>query len=410
MRIGIDIRCLAEGKRTGVEEYTLALLKGLFEHDTENEYVLFFNAWRKTHLDFSWATRYPNVTLKAFRFPNKLLNLSLWYLHFPQLDRMVGGTDIFFLPNLNFASVSRKTKFLVTAHDLSFELFPETFSFKRRLWHFFINFRRLALAADKVIAVSQSTKDDLTAQYGVSEKKITVIRSGIGEQFHVMSRNDGELLRVKEKYHLPYKFILSLATFEPRKNILALIKGYEGLMSLGSPASPPASPNRGESASDRPSRDGGLGGAAFVKYALIIAGTRGWKCEEVFEAIAYSPYKDKLLLPGFIEDADKTALYNLASVFVYPSLYEGFGFPPLEAMACGVPVIVSHSSSLPEIVGDAGVLIDPHQPYELPPALRGVLLDNELADLLRKKSLERAASFSWEKTVKETLSVFRSLI
>ncbi|OGI21650.1 MAG: hypothetical protein A3J06_01895 [Candidatus Moranbacteria bacterium RIFCSPLOWO2_02_FULL_48_19] len=384
MRIGIDIRCLAEGKRTGVEEYTLALLKGLFEHDTENEYVLFFNAWRKTHLDFSWATRYPNVTLKAFRFPNKLLNLSLWYLHFPQLDRMVGGTDIFFLPNLNFASVSRKTKFLVTAHDLSFELFPETFSFKRRLWHFFINFRRLALAADKVIAVSQSTKDDLTAQYGVSEKKITVIRSGIGEQFHVMSRNDGELLRVKEKYHLPYKFILSLATFEPRKNILALIKGYEGLMHLNHPA--------------------------LAKYELVIAGVSGWKCEEVFEAIAESPYGDKIFLPGFIADPDKAALYNLASVFVYPSFYEGFGFPPLEAMACGVPVIVSHSSALPEIVGDAGILIDPYQPDELLQALRQVLTDQELADALRKKGEARAKLFSWEKTVEETLSVFRSLI
>ncbi|MDP3957653.1 MAG: glycosyltransferase family 1 protein [bacterium] len=393
MRIGIDIRCLAEGKRTGVEEYTLALLQGLFEHDTENEYVLFFNAWRKTHLDFSWATRYPNVTLKAFRFPNKLLNLSLWYLHFPQLDRMVGGTDIFFLPNLNFASVSRKTRLVVTAHDLSFELFPETFSFKRRLWHFFINFRRLALAADKIIAVSQSTKDDLTAQYGVPEKKITVIRSGIGEQFHVMSRNDGELLRVKEKYHLPYKFILSLATFEPRKNILALIQSYEGLMRLGHVASPTS-----------------LGGSALVKYELVIAGVSGWKCEEVFEAIAESPYREKIHLPGFIADPDKAALYNLASVFVYPSLYEGFGFPPLEAMACGVPVIVSHSSSLPEIVGDAGILIDPYQPDELLQALRQVLTDQELTDTLRKKGEARAKLFSWEKTVKETLDVFRSLI
>src|SRR3989344_3179610 len=334
MRIGIDIRCLAEGKRTGVEEYTLALLKGLFEHDTENEYVLFFNAWRKTHLDFSWATRYPNVTLKAFRFPNKLLNLSLWYLHFPRLDQLLGGTDIFFLPNLNFAAVSRKTKLVVTAHDLSFELFPETFSFKRRLWHFFINFRRLALAADKVIAVSQSTKDDLTAQYGVPEKKVTVIQSGIGEQFHVMSRNDQELLRVKEKYHLPYKFILSLATFEPRKNILALIKGYEGLMHLNHPA--------------------------LAKYELVIAGVSGRKCEEVFEAIAESPYGNKIFLPGFIADPDKAALYKLASVFVYPSFYEGFGFPPLEA--------------------------------------------------LRKKGEARAKLFSWEKTVEETLSVFRSLI
>lgn len=385
MRIGIDIRCLAEGKRTGVEEYTLALLRGLFECDQENEYVLFFNAWRRDIPDFvsECATRYPNVTLKTFHFPNKLLNLSLWYLRFPKLDRLVGGTDIFFLPNLNFAAVSDKTKLVVTAHDLSFELFPETFSWKRRLWHFFIHFRRLALSADRVIAVSQSTKDDLIAEYGVPEQDISVIRSGIGEQFRVMSRNESDLVRVQEKYHLPYKFILSLATFEPRKNILALIRSYEALIRLGHPV--------------------------FDKYALVIAGTSGWKCEEIFEAIAHSPYREKIILPGFIADEDKTALYNLASVFVYPSLYEGFGFPPLEAMACGVPVIASHSSSLPEVVGDAGVLIDPYQPDELFQALQQVLGDNEFADTLCKKSVGRAALFSWDNTVRSTLELFRSL-
>src|SRR3989338_10116494 len=199
-----------------------------------------------------------------------------------------------------------------------------------------------------------------------------------------MSRNDVDLLRVKEKYHLPYRFILSLATFEPRKNILALIQSYEALQRLSHPV--------------------------MDKYMLVIAGIEGWKCEEVFEAIARSPYRDKIILTGFIADSDKVALYNLASVFVYPSLYEGFGFPPLEAMACGVPVIVSHSSSLPEIVGDAGILVDPYQPDELLQALRQVLMDQELADTLRKRSEARAKLFSWEKTVKETLSVFRSLI
>ncbi|MEK9151404.1 MAG: glycosyltransferase family 1 protein [Patescibacteria group bacterium] len=385
MRIGIDVRCLAEGKRTGVEEYTLALLAGLFELDRENDYILFFNAWKKRVPDFflECATKYPHVTLKAYRFPNKLLNLSLWYLSFPKLDRLIGGTDIFFLPNLNFAAVSDQTRLVVTAHDLSFELFPETFSWKRRIWHFFINFKRLVLSADKVIAVSQSTRDDLVVRYGVLEKNITVIPSGIGEQFHVMSRNDAELLRVKEKYHLPYKFILALATLEPRKNILALIQAYEALRTLKHPV--------------------------LEKYALIIAGTRGWKCEEVFEAIEASPHKDMIIQTGFIEDADKTALYNLASVFVYPSLYEGFGFPPLEAMACGVPVIASHSSSLPEIVGDAGILIDPYQPDELLQALRQVLADQAFAESMREKSLKRAKLFTWAKTVQSTYAIFRSL-
>lgn len=383
MRIGIDIRCLAEGKRTGVEEYTIALLSGLFEQFPEDEYVLFFNAWKKTVPDFLWATKYPNVTLKAFHFPNKLLNLSLWYLHFPKLDRLIGGTDIFFLPNLNFSAVSKKTKLVVTAHDLSFEIFPETFSFKRRAWHFFINFRSLVLSADKVIAVSQSTKNDLIDYYGVPEKKIDVIHSGIGNQFHLMNRNDTELVQVQEKYRLPYKFILSLSTFEPRKNIPALISAFEALMDLNHPA--------------------------LSKYMLVIAGTRGWKYRETFQAIIHSPYRKQILLTGFVADSDKRALYNLASVFVYPSFYEGFGFPPLEAMACGIPVITSHSSSLPEIVGDAGLLIDPYQPDELFQALKQILLDQELTDTLRKKSEERAKQFQWEKTVKKTGSILHSL-
>jgi glycosyltransferase involved in cell wall biosynthesis len=383
MRIGIDIRCLAEGKRTGVEEYSIALLEGLFETNPENEYILFFNAWKKIVPDFSFATKYPNVTLKIFHFPNKLLNLSLWYLRFPKLDKLIGGTDIFFLPNLNFSAFSKETKLLVTAHDLSFEIFPETFSLKRRIWHFFINFRWLARTADKVIAVSESTKNDLIDYYGVPKEKITVIHSGIAKRFHVMSRNDTDLVRVQEKYHLPYKFILSLATFEPRKNILALIAAYDALMRLNHPT--------------------------LNKYSLVIAGTQGWKYEEIFEAIAHSPFNDKIILSGFIADEDKAALYNLAGIFVYPSFYEGFGFPPLEAMACGVPVIVSHSSSLPEIVGDAGILIDPYQPDEIFQALKQILLDQSFADILRKKSEKRVGEFAWEKTVLETSNLFRSL-
>ena len=233
-----------------------------------------------------------------------------------------------------------------------------------------------------MIAVSESTKNDLIDYYGVPEEKIAVIQSGIGEQFHTMSHNDTDLVRVKEKYHLPYRFILSLATFEPRKNIPALISAYDALQAQSHPT--------------------------LSKYALVIAGTRGWKYEETFEAIADSPYKDKIILPGFIADEDKTALYNLASIFVYPSFYEGFGFPPLEAMACGVPVIASHSSSLPEIVGDAGILIDPYQPDELFQALKQILLDPVLTDTLHKKSEKRAQEFKWDKTVQETISLFHS--
>lgn len=384
MRIGIDIRCLAEGKRTGVEEYTIALLSGLFRQFPENEYILFFNAWKKEVPDFSWATKYPNVTLKVFHFPNKILNFSLWYFRFPKLDRLIGGTDVFFLPNINFSAVSKRTKLVVTAHDLSFEIFPETFSLKRRLWHFFINFRNLIRSADVVIAVSESTKNDLIDYYGIPEEKITVIHSGIGKQFSVMNRNDVDLVRVKEKYHLPYKFILALSTFEPRKNLPALISAFDALMDLHHPV--------------------------LDKYFLVIAGTRGWKYRDTFQAIRTSPYRNKIIVTGFIADGDKSALYNLSSLFVYPSFYEGFGFPPLEAMACGVPVIASHSASLPEIVGSAGILIDPYRPDEILQAMKQILLDSELLEVLHKKSIVRARDFDWNKSIASTEHIFSSVI
>lgn len=383
MRIGIDIRCLAEGKRTGVEEYTLGLLKELFLHDDDNEYILFFNAWRKTTPDFSWLSAYPRVTLRVFHFPNKLLNLALWYLRYPKLDRLIGGVDVFFLPNLNFASVSKECRLVVTAHDLSFELFPETFSWKQRLWHYLIDFRRLAREADRVIAVSHSTQADLVTEYGIPPERIVVIPSGVDARFHPMDRNHADLIRVKEEYHLPYRFILFLGTFEPRKNIRSLIEAYEALIASGGPDS--------------------------AKYDLVLAGTPGWKCDDIMTALAESPVRDRIHLPGFIADEDKVALYNLATVFVYPSLYEGFGFPPLEAMASGVPVIVSHTSSLPAVVGKAGIMIDPYQPDELYRALRETLGHSGLLASLAREGRIQAERFTWRETADRTRELWATL-
>ncbi|MFZ1626653.1 MAG: glycosyltransferase family 1 protein [Candidatus Moraniibacteriota bacterium] len=371
MRIGVDIRSLAAGRRTGVEEYTIGLLRELFRLGGEHEYVLFFNAWGKTEPDLSWTGGFPNVTVKRFRIPNKLLNLSLWYLRRPLLDRLIGGADVFFMPNLNFAAFSRTVKVIITAHDLSFEFFPETFSYKQRLWHYAVNFRALLRRADAVMAVSQSTRDDLISRYHVPEKKIHVIHSGIDERFRPMNRNDLALLAVQEKYQLPYKFILYLGTIEPRKNLGALLSAFEALQRTAV-------------------------GEEWSKYELVLAGRPGWKYADLFRAIRQSPVKEKIHVLGFVDDADKPALYNLASVFVYPSLYEGFGFPPLEALASGVPVIASHSASLPEVVGEAGVLIDPYRPDEILQALRGVLGDKAYQAQLRERALVKQRSFTWQ--------------
>lgn len=381
MRIAIDLRCLVDGRRTGVEEYVTGLLRALFEKDDTNEFILFYNAWHgELPEDFSWMEEYPNVSVKRFRIPNKLLNGLLWYFHWPKLDILCGGVDIFFMPNLNFTAVSKDTKLVVTAHDLSFEAYPETFSVQRRIWHVLVHFRGLCRRADLILAVSHSTKEDLIAYYRIPEQRIAVIRSGFSREFVRVSRNDPELLRVKDKYHLPYRYILFFGTFEPRKNIRAVVQAYEIYRhSIGEKECVP----------------------------LVLAGSPGWKSDEIFREIKVSPFRSDIRLLGFIDDEDKHALYNLATVFVYPSFYEGFGFPPLESMACGVPTIVSRNSSFPEIVGDGAIMIDPYQPDELYRAMIAILSDHAFAEKLSREGERQTKKYTWERAADELSKMFQ---
>lgn len=387
MRIGIDVRCLAEGRRTGVEEYTLNFLDNLFSLDTRNEYVLFFNSFKNSKTDFSWIERYPNVFLKRSNFPNKLLNFSLWYLNWPKLDKLVGGADIFFMPNIGFGSVSKKSKLIVTMHDLSFERYPETFSWKRRLWHMFINPKKICRRADRIIAVSESTKNDVTKIYNIDESKINVVYSGIVEKFRVLDRNNEGLIKVKEKCGLPYKFILYLGTIEPRKNIVGIVRAYGELQKW---------------AKEKKQEE-------LLKHKLIIAGSRGWLSGKIFKEISKSEHKEDIGVLNFIEEEDKEFILNLSSLFVYPSLFEGFGFPPLEAMACGVPVIASNNSSLPEVVGSGGVLIDPDKPDEIFHAMKEILSESDLRENFVAKGLAQAGKFNWKKAAEEFLKMINRL-
>ena len=370
MRIAIDLRCLASGRHSGVEEYAVGLLSALFAMDRENTFILFLNEWKNESIDLSWTEGFTNVSVRRFRIPNKLLNLSLWYLRYPKLDRLVGGADIFFMPNINFCAVSGRTRLFVTAHDLSFQTYPETFSRKQRMWHYFVDPRGLFRRAHGIFSVSASTRDDLVTLYGIGRGKITVIHSGIGKRFREYDRNDPKMLSVQARYGLPFRFILYLGAFEPRKNIVAIVQAFEALRHARHPK--------------------------LEKITLVLAGVSGWKEKGIRRVIEHSPFRGNIILTGFIDDADKPAFYNLASVFVYPSLYEGFGFPALESLACGTPVVASHSSSLPEVVGDAGILIDPHRPDEIFRAVEAVLLDRKLAESLCAKGLERAKRFSWD--------------
>ena len=387
MRIGIDVRCLAEGRRTGVEEYTLNLLENLFRIDTRNEYILFFNSFRKSRADFSGLIKFPNVKLKRFNFPNKILNFLFWYLDWPKIDRLVGGVDIFFLSNIIFGSYSQKTKLVATIHDLSFERYPETFSWKRRVWHIFINPKKICQKASKIIAVSDSTKNDLVEVYGIKSEKIERIYSGISEKFKLLDRNNENLIKIKEKYNLPYKFILYLGTIEPRKNIIGIVRAYNRLQEF-------AQNSQNEE---------------LKKHKLVLAGQFGWLHEEIFDEIRQSKYKENIFHINYVADADKVYIYNLASIFVYPSFFEGFGFPPLEAMSCGVPVVSSNNSSLSEVIGQGGILIDPDKPEEIFEAMKAIIFSKDLQDKLREEGMRQRVNFNWNKTAQDLLKLFSKL-
>jgi glycosyltransferase involved in cell wall biosynthesis len=388
MKICIDVRCLMQGRRTGVEEYTLNLLLGILEEDKKNSYVLFYNAWKNPVFDFSVFEKFNNVKIRRTKIPNKLLNFSFWYFSRPHIDKLCGGADLLFMPNINFGSASNKCKLLLTIHDLSFERYSKYFSLKRRLWHDFINSKKLCKKADKLIAVSDSTKNDLISLYKIKLEKIETVHSAVDENFRIISRNDARLMKIKKKYRLPYKFVLYLGTIEPRKNILGVIQAYDALQQFA-----------GDSNNEN-----------LKKYKLVLSGEKGWLSEKIYSGLTGSENKNNVLVINSVPDEEKVYLYNLASLFVYPSFFEGFGFPPIEAMKCGVPIIASNNSSLPEIVRDGGILIDPDEPDDIFRAMKEILLNRELGERLIKIGSENAAEFKWKETAQKYLDITNKMV
>jgi glycosyltransferase involved in cell wall biosynthesis len=383
MKIGVDVRCLEEEKISGVGEYALELLKSIFEIKGKNEYILFSNSFKKKIDSFSWVKEYPNVKLKKFRYPNKVLNFFFWYFNWPKIDKLIGEVDLFFAPNINFISISRNCPLIATFHDLSFERYPYFFSAKTRLWHFyFVNPRKIAANSRKLISVSESTQKDLGELYGIDDN-VEIIYHGVSPDYQVIDRNDPELLEIQKKYNLPYRFILYLGNIEPRKNIGSLIDAYCEL------------------------RHGNL---KFEKYKLVLAGDISPLCREIVEKANKSAYRKDIYFAGYVDEKDKPYIFNLASLFVYPSHFEGFGLPALEAMACGTPVITSNRSSLPEVAEKAAITVDSNRPDEISTAMKTVLEDKKIRDLYRERGLRQAKKFSWEKCARKTLDLFEKIL
>jgi len=293
------------------------------------------------------------------------------------MDAFFQGVDLFhatehLLPPLS----SIRTVF--TLHDLIFLFHPETHKPLNR-WFLTLMMPRFLQAADAIIAVSECTKRDAIRFYNIPEEKITVIYEGVSSRFR--PADPKTVQAIQDKYGLPERFILYVGTIEPRKNLTALLEAYAELRRRLEP--PPG---------------------------LVFTGKKGWLYEGFFRRLRELGLEDKVTFTGYVPDEDLPALYSAATVFAFPSLYEGFGLPPLEAMACGTPVITSSASSLPEVVGEAGILVDPYDVGGLVRAMKRVLMDEGKRKEMRGKGLRQAARFSWEKTARETLKVYRSMV
>lgn len=379
MKIGVDIRVLMDKQYSGISEYAYYLLREFLAHDDGNEYIFYYNSRHK--LDpklFSWCNS--RVTFKNTAWPNKIFNYILQtMLAWPKLDDITGPVDVFWSPHLNFSCFGNQAgKKILTVHDLSFLRYPEFFSARKNFWHQGLNIKKLVDKYDLIIAISENTKVDLMELLGVPEEKIKVIYSGLNQDAEIISSDEAK--NFKEKHDLNERFILYLGAIEPRKNVSGLVEAYNLLRDKHLP---------------------------LTDYQLVLAGSRGWKNKSVYKKVADSLYRDDIKFLGYVSRAERNWLYSNASLFVYPSYYEGFGFPPLEAMSHGLATITSDVSSLPEVVGNAALTINPYSTLDLARAIETLLLDVDLRKKYATKGLERSKLFSWQKTAESYLNLFK---
>ncbi len=377
MLIGVDVRPLMHGRVSGVENYIRSLLQAMLEVDEENSYVLFYNS-RRERGNFLPDFDGRRVKVVHTRYPNKLLHLLWRFFRWPKIDWIIKKKlgrqiDVFFVPDPRPAPVSKTVRKVTTFHDLSFERYPQYFSWRSRLWYKVLNPRCEIKTSAALIAVSEFTKRELGEIYKVPGEKVTVISEAVpGVLAPVL--DEAELQRVREKYTLPDRFFLTFSTLEPRKNLESVMKAF----SIFQKKQP------------------------LETYRLVLAGRQDCK---MFGKVFLQEHPD-ILTAGFVEDGDKAALYTLARGLVFVSTYEGFGLPILEAMACGTPVISSACASMPEVVGEAGIIVDPYDTEKIADAMERLTLD-EIRSEYREKGFERVKEFSWKKAARATLKVLK---
>lgn len=366
MKIGISAEFI-NMKSGGPESYIANLIKALMRTDT-NEYNLYVIDRKATQgLDIP-----PNFNIRPLRFYNPWIRNSV-ILPFELLRRPV---DILHIQNV--APPLYKGKLIATIHDISFDIFPETFPKAMRL-RLSLLVKMTAHKADIVITGSENTKKDLISIYGVPAEKIEVTPYSHSKIYRQIN-DSGRIDAIKKRYNLNGSFVLYTGTLQPRKNITGLINSWSILRSKYN-----------------------------VQCKLVIAGKPGWLYSDIMRSMKESMYSEDIIYLGYVPDEDLPYIFNAADLYVYPSFYEGFGLTILEAMACGVPVIVANNSSLIEVTGDAGILIDPYNEQEIAEAMFKVFNDPDLKNNMIRKGLSRSEKFSWEHTAKKTLAVYNRI-
>lgn len=354
----------------GIGNYIKLLLHYLARIDRKNEYVLYVSKENFSHVEGLGSNF-------DYEFAPTNRPLRVWWeqMVLPRnLERR--RVDVFHGPFM-VTPLLKRCAYVTTIHDMCCFITPDR---QPLAWGSYMRILipQVARRADRIIAVSESTKRDIGQLLRIADDKITVIHHGVEDRFHPIEEGT-YLEEVRKKYLLPDKFILFVGWVSPFKNLQTLIEAYKLVPQI---------------------KD---------EYGLVLAGSLQWRHPALFQQVKDSRLEKNVYFPGYVSDDDLPGLYNLASVVIQPSVYEGFGFPMLEAMACGKPVIAANTSSLPEIVGAAGLLIDPTDPKALANAIEEVLGNTQLQQSLSERGRRRARAFTWESTARNTLAVYEAV-
>jgi glycosyltransferase involved in cell wall biosynthesis len=374
LRIAIDYTS-AVNQSAGIGRFVRGLVDALVRTDDTNEYVLLHatpNPGRAVG-----APTGPRVRRRALPIRERWLNIAWHRARAPlAADWLTGPVDIFHSPDFVLPPVS-KARTILTVHDLAFLLYPECADAALRAY-----LERTvpysARRADFIVADSENTRRDVISLLGIEPARVAVVPGGVDPSFQPID-DPARHAALRERLGLdattPY--ILFVGMIEPRKNLLGLLDAFEILKARRT-----------------------------LPHKLVVVGRKGWLWEETMARAESHPYREDIVFPGFIPDGELATLYSAAEAFAFPSHYEGFGLPVLEAMACGTPVVSSRASSLPEVVGDAGMQVDPNDAEALAAALELLAVNGELRADLRRRGLERAATFSWERAARSLLRVY----